>query len=59
MKADAIDPGFMVTSKIKLPDFVEHGIRRLQQDPGSTVKILVDLMGEDDTDRQPLAPDDG
>jgi hypothetical protein len=48
----------MVTSKIRLPDFIEHGIRRLQQDPGSTVKILVDLTGDDDTNRQPLAPDD-
>jgi len=39
----------MVTSKIKLEDFVEHGIMKLLRDPGSTLKILVDLEVEEET----------
>jgi hypothetical protein len=36
----------MVTSRIGLNDFVEHGLMKILQDPGSTVKILVDLAAE-------------
>jgi hypothetical protein len=36
----------MVTSRIGLHYFVEHGLMKILQDPGSTVKILVDLAAE-------------
>jgi hypothetical protein len=36
----------MVTSRIELQDFVAHGLMRILRDPGSTVKILVDLAAE-------------
>lgn len=42
----AMDPNFMVTSRIMLQDVVEHGIMKLARNPGSTVKILVDLGAE-------------
>lgn len=38
-----IDPGFMITSRIPLVDVVSRGILKLLHDPGSDVKILVDL----------------
>lgn len=38
-----IDPGFMITSRIPLADVVSHGILKLLHDPGSDLKILVDL----------------
>ncbi|KAH7400244.1 chaperonin 10-like protein, partial [Cadophora sp. MPI-SDFR-AT-0126] len=38
-----IDPGFMITSRIPLADVVSRGILKLLHDPGSDVKILVDL----------------
>jgi threonine dehydrogenase-like Zn-dependent dehydrogenase len=46
LSAGVIDPGFMVASRIGLHDFVEHGLMKILQDPGSTVKILVDLAAE-------------
>jgi hypothetical protein len=36
----------MVTSRIRLEDFVEHGLMKILRDPGSTVKVLVDLAAE-------------
>ncbi|KAH6716399.1 chaperonin 10-like protein [Leptodontidium sp. MPI-SDFR-AT-0119] len=38
-----IDPGFMITSRIPLADVVSRGILKLLHDPGSDLKILVDL----------------
>jgi len=37
----------MVTSKIRLQDFVEHGLMRILEDPGSMVKVLVDLVTDE------------
>jgi len=46
--AGTISPGFMVTSKISMDEFLGKGIMKLLRDPDSTVKILVDLTSKDD-----------
>lgn len=41
--AGIINPAFMITSKIAFSEVVSHGIKKLLHNPGSDVKILVDL----------------
>jgi hypothetical protein len=49
LKADLVgfpgrmDPKFLITSRIALSQLVSHGILKLLHDPGSDIKILVDL----------------
>jgi len=47
----------MVTSRIGLHDFVKHGLMKILRDPGSTVKVLVDLAAEGTAEGK-TSPDD-
>lgn len=38
-----MDPAFLITSRISMSEIVSHGILKLLHDPGSDLKILVDV----------------